>query len=80
MEHNEARGPTRSYGVARVPSRAPPPNPPAPDDDTDTILTYLWRVYKWIMDHVWFLLMILLGISIHYYLQRVLQLNPEARL
>lgn len=58
----------------------------APAINSQTILglqtfsSLLWGVHKQIMDHFGFILVLVVGVLIHIYLQQLLQLSPRAQL
>ncbi|KAG8955845.1 hypothetical protein FRC04_006291 [Tulasnella sp. 424] len=73
---------TRKYTVAQVPRRAQPdvqqPQPP-PDGGAETFLSLLWGIYKLLVDHFGFILVLVVAVLIHIYLQQLLQLSPRAQ-
>lgn len=65
---------TRNYSVTQVPRRDQPPNPPPPGGDAYTFLSLLWGL----VDRFGFIIVIVVGVLIHVYLQQLLQLSPQA--
>lgn len=87
MEQMQAPGPTRSYSVAVVPRAVPAvqgQNLPVPGNEGEefqgTFEYISGIIYKTLVDQLMFFIMILIGLLIHTYILRHLQLNPEARL
>lgn len=78
MERREQRGPVRLDPVAQVPRMGPPvdpnPNPVLPDGED--ILTYVWTIYKWLVDQLWVIAIIVIGILVHNYMAKLLKLSP----
>lgn len=84
MEYGELRRPGRNHPVTEVPRMGPPvvsnQNPPLPDDDEATLMYIIWTIYKWLMDQLWVIALVLVGLFLHNYMVKVLQLRPDTHL
>ncbi|KAG9046003.1 hypothetical protein FS837_005295 [Tulasnella sp. UAMH 9824] len=78
MEYGEPRRPGRNHPVTEVPRLGPPVvNPPLPDDNETALMYAIWTIYKWLMDQLWVITLILVGLLFHNYMVKVLQLRPD---
>ncbi|KAG8917756.1 hypothetical protein FRC01_002225 [Tulasnella sp. 417] len=80
MDNIQPLGPVRTYSVALVP---PPPViqeqvPPPQGNDGEAIIMYIARrICKWLVDQLWIIVMILIGLLLHNYVLHLLQLSHE---
>lgn len=70
----------RNYSVAQVPRQAQPDVQQPPHGNAETFSSLLWGIHKQLMDHFGFILVLVVGVLIHIYLQQLLQLSPRAQL